>query len=109
MIAIALDLEPGQIINLETGGARYAIARAPEALPQAIDSGRSLGFSHSRGRYQARQLPAPRGGDLPGLLEVPILPGDIFVTSFSAVKLLSHSVEGIAINEGAPLMILQPF
>ena len=44
----------------------------------------------------------------PGLLEVPILPGDIFVTTYSVVKLLTHSVEDVPGNNIGPLVILQP-
>jgi hypothetical protein len=44
----------------------------------------------------------------PGLLEVPILPGDIFVTSYSVIKQLGHSVEDVPGNNFGPLVILQP-
>jgi hypothetical protein len=44
----------------------------------------------------------------------PMLPADelvvgsVFATSYTAIKKLGHYVEGVPINEGGPLMILQP-
>lgn len=70
MIAIALDLEPGQVVNFETNGARYAIARAPEALPQVNDSGRAT-LSHGRsGRYQTTRQLSGRSDDLPAGIRI---------------------------------------
>ena len=44
----------------------------------------------------------------PGWLEVPILSGDVFVTTYSVIKQLTHSVEDVPGNNLGPLVILQP-
>jgi hypothetical protein len=43
----------------------------------------------------------------PGI-DIELFPGDIFVTTYSAVKQLGHSVEGIESGHYGPLVVLQP-